>query len=124
MEGGENSILLESNNTSVFTVVYFRFLFYSCWLILFFDDSDSLNEYNFDPDLVYTFDFFQRALNLSNFQVDRLPCDFHFDVPISKRVVLFIEPLQLNLGPLRYNILKALGVRPMQVNDPFCKVFV
>lgn len=48
-----------------------------------------MQKYHFDPELVYTFEFFQHSMNISRFQVD--------------------------LGILKYDILRALGVRPMQI---------
>ncbi len=55
----------------------------------FFARRSNLQNYSFDPALVYTFDLYQHMVNLSAFQVD--------------------------FGFLKYDLVKPLGVNPIQV---------
>jgi hypothetical protein len=55
----------------------------------YFSKHRNLVGYEYNPDFVYTFDFYQHLLNLSTFQID--------------------------LGFMKYDAIKVLGVRPIQV---------
>eukprot|EP01041_Mallomonas_annulata_P005164 gene5164-10325_t len=55
----------------------------------FFRNRENLLKFTFDPSLVYTFEFYQHVLNLGSFQLD--------------------------IGFMKFDILKALGMNPVQV---------
>ena len=58
-----------------------------------FSRRRNLRKHFFDPNLVYTFDFFQQTLNMSSFEAD--------------------------IGMIHYDLLKILGSKPIQVPLPY-----